>query len=214
LEFARIFGPDRDRICFGVGTRRVVLDEDNFRDLHALVDEIVCYRRPGCPATEHPFYRLQSERWLECLVLEGVPLLFPELAPGSAYPQIPVYLGRAAGRVDILGADRQGNLVVMELKVSEDPDLPLQALDYWGRVMAHNLSGDFERRGYFAGIRLSRERPKVYLVSPIFSFHDSLERVLQYLDPNLEVCKISINEDWRCGVKILRRVSWRCADKK
>lgn len=100
----------------------------------------------------------------------------------------------------------------MELKVSEDPDMPLQSLDYWGRVIVHNLTGDFEKRGYFAGLRLSRARPKIYLVSPIFTFHDSLERVLRCLDANVEVSKIAINEDWRCGVKILRRFSCRCGE--
>jgi hypothetical protein len=212
LELARVFGPARDYVCYGVGSQQVELSEDKFNDLRSLVEEIIYYRRPDSPAPDHPYYRMQSERWLECLILENVALLFPELIPGSVYPQIPVYLGKVPGRVDILGTDREGNLVVMELKVSEDPDLPLQSLDYWGRVIVHNLSGDFEKRGYFAELRLSRARPKIYLVSPIFSFHDSLERVLHYLDPTLEIAKIGINEDWRCGVKILRRISCRSVD--
>ena len=209
LEFARVAGPDRDRVSYGVGLQ-TELTEDNFGDLRALVEEILYYRRPDSPAPNHPYYRMQSERWLECLLLTDIANLFPELVPGSVYPQIPVYLGKVPGRVDILGADREGNLVVMELKVSEDPNMPLQSLDYWGRVIGHNLNGDFERRGYFAGQRLSRARPKIYLVSPLFSFHDSLERVLRYLDPKLEVSKIGINEDWRCGAKILRRSNCRC----
>lgn len=212
LEFAQVMGSDRDRICFGVGSERTELAEDNFVCLRSLVDEILFYRRPDSPDTQHPYYRVQAERWLEALILEQVSELFPELSPESVYPQIPVYLGKEAGRVDILGADRRGNLVVMELKVSEDPDLPLQSLDYWGRVIRHNLNGDFERRGYFSGMRLSRGTPKIYLVSPVFSFHDSTERVLSFLSPNLEVWKIAINEDWRCGVKIQRRIHLRCGD--
>jgi hypothetical protein len=211
LEFARVEGPDRDRVNFGVG-RQTELTEDTFAGLRALVEEILYYRRADSPAPDHPYYRMQSERWLECLLLSEIGQLFPELVPGSVYPQIPVYLGKVPGRVDILGADRDGNLVVMELKVTEDPDMPLQSLDYWGRVIVHNLSGDFERRGYFAGLRLSRARPKIYLVSPLFSFHDSLERVQRYLDPELEVAKIGINEDWRCGVRILRRSNYRCGE--
>jgi hypothetical protein len=212
LEFARVMGPDRDRILFGVGPHQTELTEDNFAGLRALVDEIVFYRRPDSPATDHPLYRTQAERWLECLLLRDVGFLFPELVPGSVYPQIPVYLGKVPGRVDILGADREGRLVVMELKVAEDPDMPLQSLDYWGRVIGHNLNGDFERRCYFPGIRLSRARPRIYLVSPVFSFHDSLEHLLRCLDPDMEVSKIAINEDWRCGVKILRRTNYRCGD--
>jgi hypothetical protein len=212
LEFARAMGPDRDRLCFGVGTHKVELEENSFPALRAMIDEILFYRRADSPDTRHPYYRLQAERWLETLILEHVDELFPELSPESVYPQIPVYLGKEAGRVDILAADRCGNLVVMELKVSEDPNLPVQALDYWGRVIGHNLNGDFEKRGYFSRTRLSREPPTVYLVSPVFSFHDSTERLLAFLDPNLEVWKVAVNEDWRSGVRILGRLRLRCGD--
>jgi len=212
LEFARVLGVHRDRICFGVGAQETELSEENFENLRALVNQILFFRRPDSPDSHHPCYRLQSERWLECLILEDVPRLFPELVPEAVYSQIPVYLGKEPGRVDILGADREGTLVVMELKVSENPDLPLQCLDYWGRVTDHNLRGDFERRGYFAGIRLNRRKPKIYLVSPVFSFHDSTERVLRYLESDLEVWKIAINEDWRNGVRILARSRVKCGE--
>ena len=149
LEFARVMGPERDRVCFGVGTQRTDLTEDNFPTLSSLVDEILYFRRPDSPDIRHPYYRLQAERWLEALVLEDVAQLFPEMAPESVYSQIPVYLGKDPGRIDILGADRSGTLIVIELKVAPDSDLPLQALDYWGRVIQHNDNGDFEHRGYF-----------------------------------------------------------------
>ncbi len=210
LEFARVMGAERDRIHFGVGSAQTELTQDNFESLQSLIKEILFYRRPDTPDIRHPYYRLQAERWLETLILEDIPRLFPEMAPESVYSQIPVYLGSDPGRIDILGADRQGTLVVMELKVSADPDMPVQALDYWGRVIQHNNSGDFERRGYFSEVRLSRQYPKIYLISPVFSYHDSTELLLRYLDPELEIWKISINEDWRCGVKILRRIQYRC----
>jgi hypothetical protein len=212
LEFAQVTGPARDRILFGVGPQRTELTEDNFELVRSLVEEIVIYRRPDGPDSRHPYYRLQAERWLEALVLEAIPRLFPEMAPESVYSQIPVYLGPDSGRVDILGADRLGTLVVMELKVAADPDLPIQALDYWGRVIRHNENGDFERRGYFSEVRLTRRRPRIYLVSPVFSFHDTTELLLHYLEPDLEVWKIAINEDWRCGVKIIRRVQCKLGE--
>jgi hypothetical protein len=214
LEFAQVMGIERDRICFGVGAVRTELTDSNFNSLRSLIREILWYRRPDSPDTQHLYYRLQAERWLEALLLEDVPRLFPELVPESVYSQIPVYLGKDPGRIDILGVDRQGTLVVMELKVTPDPDLPLQALDYWGRVVQHNRSGDFTRRGYFSGIRLNRRYPRIYLVSPIFSFHDSTELLLRYLEPDLDIWKVSINDDWRCGVKILRRIQYRCRDLK
>ena len=205
LEFARVFGPQRERICFGVGSQKKELTDECFPDLIDLVDEILFYRRPDSPNTHHPYYCAQSERWLESLILDRAPDLFPELAPECIYSQIPVYLGKDPGRVDILGANERGCLIVMELKVDPDPDLPLQALDYWARVLRHNRDGDFERRGYFPGIRLTRSCPKIYLVAPIFSYHDTTEQILRYFDPKIEVWKISVNEDWRCGLKILRR---------
>jgi hypothetical protein len=210
LEFARVMGAERDRVIFGVGATRTELTGDNFDALRALVQEILYFRRADSPDTRHPYYRLQAERWLESLVLDGICRLFPELEPRAVYSQIPVYLGNDPGRIDILGADRAGTLVVMELKVTADPDLPVQALDYWGRVIQHNSNGDFERRGYFSEVRLNRRPPKIYLVAPVFSFHDSTEVLLQYLEPDLEVWKISVNEDWRCGVRVLRRIQSRC----
>jgi hypothetical protein len=212
LEFAQVVGVERDRIFFGVGTERTELKEDNFESLRSLIREILFYRRPDSPDTRHPYYRIQAERWLEALILEDIPYLFPEMAPESVYSQIPVYLGKDSGRIDILGADRQGALVVMELKVAADCDLPIQALDYWGRVIQHNENGDFERRGYFSEIRLTRQRPRIYLVSPVFSFHDTTESLLRYAEPDLEVWKISINEDWRCGVRIIRKIRYKCSE--
>ncbi len=210
LEFATASGDSRESVSFGLGPDKIRLTNDNFSCLRSLVDEILYFRRPDSPDPHHPYYRVQAERWLEALILEQTPLLFPELVPESVYPQIPVYLGKDPGRVDILGADNDGTLVILELKVGPDPDLPIQAMDYWGRVVRHNQDGDFLRRGYFSGIRLNRNAPRVYLVSPVFSFHTTTERLLTYFDPEIEVWKVSINEDWRCGVRILRRNRLRC----
>lgn len=209
LEFARAEGTARDRVTFGVGPQRAELTAHTFDQLRELVEGILYYRRPDSPDAHHKYYRLQAERWLESLILDDVARLFPELEPGSVYSQIPVYLGCEQGRVDILGADLDGTLVVMELKVTEDPGLPLQALDYWGRVIRHNLSGDFGKRGYFSEVRLNRQRPRIYLVSPVFSFHDTTESILDFVSPGIEVWKIALNTDWRCGVKILCRTCVR-----
>lgn len=206
LEFARAYGEARDHIEFGVGPQRLTLDESNFGELRRLVEEILYYRRPDSPDRRHPYYRLQSERWLESLILDDRQRLFPELAHEYVYPQTPVYLGDLQGRVDILAADHDGVLVVMELKTAADPELPLQCLDYWGRVLRHNRAGDFQRRGYFPGLTLRNCAPTMYLVAPIFSFHDSTERLLRYFRAGLEIWKIAVNEDWRAGVDILRRI--------
>ena len=80
-------------------------------------------------------------------------------------------------------------------------------------MIQHNLRGDFERRGYFSGTPVNRRQPCIYLVAPIFSFHDSTERLLRFLDPSVEVWKIGINHDWRSGVKVLRQTRLRCGER-
>lgn len=208
LEFARVCGVDRDRIEFGVGPAKTELSEANFDQLARLVEEILYFRRADSPDTSHLLYRAQSERWLESMVLDEVDRLFPELQPASVYSQIPVYLSGEAGRADVIGVDREGTLVVLELKVLADPGLPLQAMDYRARVDEHNRRGDFDSRGYFAGTGLARRPARALLVAPVFEFHDSTERIARYFDSGIELWKIGINEDWRGGVKILlkRRV--------
>lgn len=208
LEFARVCGPERQTIAFGVG-RRELLRENNWDRLEALVSEIAEKRRHDSPDKRHPFFRRQQERWLESLLLDDISSLGDELDPRHIYAQVPAYLGQGdsvrRGMIDLLGVDRSGRLVVIELKVSEDIDLPLQGLDYWSRVHRHNVRGDFERHGYFQEVRLRKELPLLYLVSPIFRFHKSFQTVACFIDRRVEVWKIAINMDWKRVVKVLRK---------
>jgi len=47
--------------------------------------------------------------------------------------QVPAYKGEDRGYVDLLLSRDPVPMVVIELKVSEDPGLPFQGLDYWLR---------------------------------------------------------------------------------
>lgn len=208
LEFARVYGPERETIAFGVG-RRELLRESNWDRLEALVSEIAEKRRYDSPDKRHPFFRRQQERWLESMLLDDIGRLGDELDPRHIYAQVPAYLGQdnsvRRGMIDLLGVDRNGRLAVIELKVSEDIDLPLQGLDYWSRVHRHNVRGDFERHGYFQGVRPRKEFPLLYLVSPIFRFHKSFEMVARCIDRRVEVWKVAINMDWKRGLRVLRK---------
>ena len=73
------------------------------------------------------------------------------------------------------------------------------------RTVKTNENGDFEKRGYFSEIPLRRANPKLFLVAPVFSFHDSTEQILRCVDPRVEVWKRAVNEDWRCGITVLSR---------
>ncbi|MGH9701493.1 MAG: hypothetical protein ACRD52_18810, partial [Candidatus Acidiferrales bacterium] len=109
------------------------------------------------------------------------------------------------GVLDLLGVTRRGRLVVMELKASEDIQLPLQAVDYWLRVRRHQGQGDFEHNGYFAGKQLDPAPPLVWLVAPGLRFHPTTDILLKYLAPEIRVTRIGINENWRRGVKVVLR---------
>ena len=106
----------------------------------------------------------------------------------------------------MLGVDHRGRLVVMELKAAADLQLPFQALDYWLRVRKHLAAGDFERLGYFAGIPLSRESPRIILVAPALEFHSTSEAVLSFLSPEIEITRVGLAADWRREVRVMFRL--------
>jgi hypothetical protein len=107
--------------------------------------------------------------------------------------------------LDLLGADRDGRLAVIELKASEDIHLPLQALDYWMRVHWHAARGDFSTRGYFPGLQLRNQPPRLLLVSPALDFHPANDCVLRYFSPQIEVERFGVGVEWQQKLKVVSR---------
>ncbi len=205
LEVARVEGQLAPRIYFGLEGNFRRLDESRrgeFRDFLSRVRQV---RRAGSPDPQDELYRLQSERWLESLLLADITRLDPALSPDRVYPQVPAFSGTDRGIIDILAATRRGRLAVVELKVHEEINLPLQGLDYWLRVKWLQDRNQFQEFGYFQGYELSREAPLLYLVSPAFRFHSTNEKVLRYFDSKIEVILLGINDSWRKEIQILFR---------
>jgi hypothetical protein len=94
---------------------------------------------------------------------------------------------------------------VIELKASEDIQMPVQAMDYWLRVRRHQREGDFERYGYFSGKELDPKPPLVWLAAPGLRFHSATDTLLKYFSPEIQVTRIGLNENWRRGLKIIFR---------
>jgi len=65
--------------------------------------------------------------------------------------------------------------------------------------------GEFQRHGYFGGLRLSPEAPRLYLVAPALRIHPATEVVLRYLSPRVEWTLIGLDERWRAKVKAVWR---------
>jgi hypothetical protein len=201
LEFARISVRSR-RVEFGLNDERRRLDETNLPELEALVTRIVAHRRAGCDPLADEVCRMRAERWLESIIRRDVTAIDPALDPRYAYSQVPVYRGERRTFIDLLAATKKGRLVIMELKVAEDAEFPFQGLDYWLRVEWHRRRRDFERRGYFGGLKLADAAPLIYLVAPLLRFHGTTRLIARSIANSAPVYRIGINEDWRSGVRV------------
>ncbi len=205
LEVARVEGQVAPRIYFGLEGSVRPLDEDARDDFRRFLREVLVIRQAGSKDTAHEFYRLQSERWLESLLLRDVTRLDPAFALECVYPQVPAFAGGDRGVIDILAAARDGRLAVVELKLTEEINLPMQGLDYWLRVKWLAERGEFRERGYFAGRETSARAPRLYLVCPAFRFHSTTDLLFRYLDPSIEIVQVGLNDQWREQIQVLFR---------
>lgn len=202
LEFARW---SREGVRFGLGDRTRPLTATKAPALEQLVRQLMLHRSPLASDTRHSLYRAAPERWLETLVLEAPDRLDALLDPNHLYSQVPALSAGDRGVIDLLGVTRRGRLVVIELKASEDIQLPIQALDYWLRVRRHQLSGDFQRYGYFAGVEFDPKPPLVWLVAPGLHFHPATATLVKHFSPEIQVSRIGLAENWRRGLKVIFR---------
>jgi len=201
LEFARY---SRAGFSFGLNDRRVPLHSANQKALDDLILKLDFHRNLLAEDQKNPLYRAAPERWIETLILSNPLKLDPQLDPRHLYSQVPA-LAQDRGVIDLLGVTRRGRLVVMELKASEDIQLPIQALDYWLRIRRHQVTGDLQRCGYFPGVELSPEPPLVWLVAPGLRFHSACEILPKYLLPEIHITRIGLSENWRRGIKVIFR---------
>jgi hypothetical protein len=222
LEFARVrHGASahsfarQDEVTFGAGaseTRLTPENEDLCRDLFRRL----FLSRHADGAHTDPLFRMAPERWLESRLCSSLAELLPELRGDLLYTQVPALSTGDRGMLDLITLDRNGRLVVLELKADEDLQLPLQALDYWIRVRALNddrqaappsatpLSA-FERNGYFSGAEVSPLPPRLLLAAPALRVHPANEPVLRYLSPAIEWELLGLTEHWRRELKVVFR---------
>jgi hypothetical protein len=200
LELARLSG---GQWRFGIGSNKQWLKPDDMTPLRELIGEVAQIRRADSQQKWHPLYRQQAERWLEEIIREDVRALDVSLNPRYVYPQIPAHRDDDYGMVDLLAVTDGGHLVVIELKVAEDAELPMQGLDYWLKVEWHRQRGDFQRRGYFPDAQIAEEPALLFFVSPQLRFHRTLDLVAGWIDRRVPAYKIGINDNWRQGLKVL-----------
>jgi hypothetical protein len=201
LEFARA---SAGRLHTGLETKRIT-PASNVGEVESLAREIARLRSPDARDRLNPLYLRQPEAWLESQVRSHIEDVDASLLPAPIYGQVPAFAGGDRGVLDLLAADRDGRLAVVELKASEDIHLPLQALDYWMRVHWHAARGDISARGYFPGLQLRNQPPRLLLVSPALDFHSANDCVLRYLSPQIEVERFGVGVEWQQKLKVVSR---------
>lgn len=202
LPFARW---DDGRVYFDAGGIWEELRKQNEIELRQLVLNLQNFRNPLASETRHPLYRSQSERWLQSIVQQDVNRVDVSLLPEQVYEQVFAHTAAQHGIRDLLGITRAGRLAILELKTTEDLDLPLQAAGYWSRIRRYQQAGDLARYGYFPGVQLQPTPPLVYLIAPALRFHPSTDVLLEFLRPEMEVIRIGLAESWRRGLRVMMR---------
>ena len=197
LEFAEIRGGE---IVFGAG------EQLPSTEIQRLAEELNRARSSDAADRDHPLFRRFPEAWLESQVRQQIAIVDASLIPDPVYGQVPAFAGGERGILDLLAADRSGRLAVLELKASADLHLPMQALDYWIRVKWHLDRGEFSENGYFPGIQLRPDPPRLLLVSPCLEFHPATEALLSYYAPTIEVERVGLGVEWRKGLEVMFRL--------
>ncbi|MBL8148301.1 MAG: hypothetical protein JNN15_00055 [Blastocatellia bacterium] len=183
------------------GFRRELFAEHNQEQFRNQLEEIFTYRIADSPNKQHPFYSLQQERWLEAVVRGNIQSLDPELDSKIFYCQVPAIKDFHSRYVDIVARRKDGQIVLIELKVTESVELPFQALDYWTRFEWYRTRGDLQN--WFSDSFIKDSPAVVYLVAPIFCFHKSFKLFTSFIGSTVELYKIAINQSWHSGLKVL-----------
>jgi len=212
LPFARVRQVlSSERLWFGVeGERRRLLDKNSEAEWTKLLTEIIEHRAPQASDRHHALYRTATEAWLESLLRRDITRLDPGLIIAPLHAQFRTARGGVLGvrPVDLLALRRDGRLVVIELKVSEAREHVLQGVDYWQRVEAHRRRGHITRAKLFGDRKISSQSPLVYLVAPTLRVHPSFNSLARSIDPEIEIYRFDINEDWRSEVRVMRRTAY------
>lgn len=210
LPFARVRSLlGVERVWFGLdAARRRLLDESTRREWENLLHDLRAYRSASAVDQHHAFYRSAAESWLESSLRRDITKLDPGLIIAPLHAQFRTARGGKLGirPVDLLALRQDGRLVVIELKVSEDREHVLQGADYWRRVEAHRRRGHIARAKLFGDLKIRDESPLVYLVAPTLRVHPSFQTLARSIAPDIEIYRFDINEDWRSGVRVMRRL--------
>jgi hypothetical protein len=146
-----------------------------------------------------------SERAFEFAVRRNIQLLHPSLLLRPIHSQLLTFAAGDRDLIDLVAVEPGGRLSVLELKVSEDIHLPVQALDYWMRVKWHAERGELQH--LFPATPLAKIAPRLLLVAPAIAFHSSCATILRHFSSEIQVERIGINSDWQEKLRVVLRLA-------
>jgi hypothetical protein len=208
LAFARATSHE---LAFGIDRKHVAASAAQVGEIEQLARGLAAMRCADAADRLNPLYLRHPEAWFESQVRGSIEALDATLHSYPIHGQVPNFATGERSVIDLLAVNRDGVLVVIELKASQDIHLPLQALDYWMRVKWHLDRGEFAGRGYFPGIALRNDAPKLLLVAPALDFHPSNETVLRFFAKDVQVERVGVGIEWKRDLRVMFRVpSWLC----
>jgi len=187
-EFARA---EAGRLLLGIEERREVLQ----------AEEVENFAKHLSNLETTPVF---DERWLESAVRANLHTIDSTLQLQPTHGQVLTFAAGDRTVIDLLAVSTAGVLTVLELKASEDIQLPMQALDYWTRVKWHAERGELQH--LFPGTALARTAPKLILLAPAISFHSAHTTVLSYFSPEIDVERVGVNSRWHEQFRVVLRL--------
>lgn len=202
IPFARVRRMlGRERAWFGVGKIRRPVGESASRAFKRLRDELSLYRSSTPSNKRHDWFRLSSEAWLESLLKRNIKLLDANLILSPIYNQF----RSSNDKIDLLAVRRDGRLVIIEIKTSPDRDTIFQAADYWRKIELQRRKGILAEARLFGENEIADTPALIYIVAPALSFHHDFEYFARTLNPDIELWRWELHENWRSEVKVIGR---------
>jgi hypothetical protein len=202
LPFARTrVVSGEQKIWFGTEPEKTLLNAETQGEFFELLENLKTYRRAETPNTQHEFFRMAPEAWLESKLRRNIKLLDPNLILSPIYNQF----RSARDKIDLLALRSDGRLVIIELKVSPDRDMVFQSVDYWRKVESQRKRGVLSKLKLFDDKEISDRPAIIYLAAPTLGFHHDLDFLAGKLVRHIEIFRFDLAENWRREVKVLRR---------
>ncbi|MFL6466590.1 MAG: hypothetical protein ACJ72Z_01390 [Pyrinomonadaceae bacterium] len=205
MPFARVRSVmGREKAWFGIAKAKRPVNESAKRAFRELRDQLDLHRRNDPASKRHDWYRLASEAWLESLLRRNIKSLDANLILSPIYNQF----RSSNDKIDLLAIRKDGRLVIIEIKTSPDRDTIFQAADYWRKIELQRRRGVLAEARLFGSIEIAEKPALIYIAAPALSFHFDFEYFARMLNPEIELWRWELHEDWRREIKVIARRSY------